>query len=262
MLPLRDDQPRTILPFVNWSIIAVNIAVYFFEVHQGAGITPTTMDEYHSQLAFFNQYAVVPHHFQLAFSGAPDYTIAGCFGTILSAMFMHGGPLHLIGNMWFLWIFGNKVEDHFGHAVYPFFYLLCGSMASMAHIYSNPDSTLPSLGASGAIAGVMGGYLLRYPQAKVQLFSWFFYRPYVFWIPAVGMLFYWFALQIISQIWTHWLSMQIHREVGGVAYWAHIGGFLCGMVLIKLIPGRTTYAHGGWIDKEGKELLPKETNKI
>ena len=262
MLPLRDDQPRTIIPFVNWSIIALNIAVYIFEVHQGAGIPQTTLDDYKAQMAFFDQYGVIPHHFQLAFAGAGGYTVAGVFSTIFSGMFMHGGPLHLIGNMWFLWIFGNKVEDHFGHIIYPFFYLICGVLAAMTHIYANPDSTLPAIGASGAIAGVMGGYLLRYTHAKVQVFWWFFYRPYVFWISAAWMLIYWFALQIISQSWSHWVSEQMHTEAGGVAYWAHIGGFFSGMVLIKLIPGRTKYAHGGWVDKAGNELLPKESTKV
>jgi membrane associated rhomboid family serine protease len=263
MLPLRDDQPRTILPFVNWSIIAVNLAFYIFEVHSGA-IVPGKegSPDIQAQLAFFNHYGVVPHYFQLAVAGTPGYTIAGSLGTIFTAMFLHGSTLHLLGNMWFLWIFGNKVEDHYGHLMYPFFYLVCGVVASMAHIYANPDSTVPAIGASGAIAGVMGGYLLRYTQAKVQVFAWFFYRPYIFWMPAAGMLVYWFALQLISQIWSQSVMAQLHREGGGIAYWAHIGGFFSGMVLIKLIPGRTKYAHGGWIDKEGKELLPKETGKI
>jgi membrane associated rhomboid family serine protease len=262
MLPLRDDQPRTLLPYVNWSIIAINIAVFILEVHQGAGLPPDTMKDYQQQLAFFNQYGVVPHHFQLAFTAGGAYSLGAVFGTIFTSMFLHGGLLHLIGNMWFLWIFGNKVEDHFGHLLYPIYYLLCGFLASMAHIYANPDSNLPAIGASGAIAGVMGGYLLRYTHAKVQVFGWFFYRAWVFWMPAAGMLIYWFALQLVSQIWYQWLSMQIHHEVGGVAYWAHLGGFLTGMVLIKAIPGRTRYAHGGWIDKEGKEILPNESKQI
>src|SRR5437763_1122051 len=263
MLPLRDNQPRTLIPYVNWLIIAANIGAYVFEVPSGVGLTPKSLDEYQSQMAFFNHYGAVPHNFQLAFSGTPGYSIAGVFGSMLSSIFLHGSPIHLIGNMWFLWIFGNKIEDHFGHALYPFFYLLCGVVSSMAHIYANPDSTLPAIGASGAIAGVMGGYLLRYTQAKVQVFWWFFYRPSVFWIPAVAMLGYWFALQLFSQVWSHWLLLQTQQhESGGVAYWAHLGGFLSGMILIKLIPGRTKYAHGGWIDKTGKELLPKESTKI
>jgi membrane associated rhomboid family serine protease len=262
MIPLRDDQPRTLIPFVNWALIAANIGVFIFEVKSGAGIMPTTLEDYKAQLAFFDHYGVVPSHFQMAFSGTGPYTIAGVFGTILTGMFMHGGPLHLIGNMWFLWIFGNKVEDHFGHVLYPFYYLVCGVLAAMTHIYARPESTIPAIGASGAIAGVMGGYLLRYTTAKVQMFGWFFYKAYLFWISAAWMLIYWFGLQIVSQISTQWISAQIHHEVGGVAYWAHIGGFLSGMVLIKLIPGRTSYAHGGWVDKEGKEMLPKESTKI
>lgn len=264
MLPLRDDQPRTLIPYVNWSIIAVNLAFYIWEVHSGV-ITPGSEGhpDIQTQLAFFNHYGVVPHHFQLAIAGSPEYTIAGSLGTILTGMFLHGGTLHFLGNMWFLWLFGNKVEDHFGHLMYPFFYLVCGVIAALAHIYATPDSTIPAIGASGAIAGVMGGYLLRYTHAKIQVFMWFFFRPYVFWMSAAWMLVYWFALQLISQIWSQSVIAQLHRETGGgVAYWAHIGGFFSGMVLIKLIPGRTKYAHGGWIDKQGKELLPKETGKV
>jgi rhomboid family protein len=264
MLPLRDDQPRTLIPFVNWSIIAINFAFYIWEVHSGV-ITPGSegRPDLQAQLAFFNHYGVVPHHFQLAAAGSPEYTISGCLGTILTAMFLHGSTLHMLGNMWFLWIFGNKVEGHFGHLMYVFYYLVCGLLATVAHIYANPDSTIPAIGASGAIAGVMGGYLLRYPQAKIQVFMWFFYRPYVFWISAAWMLVYWFGLQVISQLWSHSVLTMINRQAGGgVAYWAHIGGFFSGMVLIKLIPGRTKYAHGGWIDKQGKELLPKETGKV
>src|SRR5215469_13393753 len=171
MLPLRDDQPRTLIPFVNWSIIAINVAFYIWEVHSGV-ITPGRegRPDLQAQVAFFNHYGVVPHHFQLAAAGSPEYTISGCLGTILTAMFLHGNTLHMLGNMWFLWIFGNKVEDHFGHLMYPFYYLICGLIATVAHIYANPDSTIPAIGASGAIAGVMGGYLLRYPQAKIQVF--------------------------------------------------------------------------------------------
>jgi membrane associated rhomboid family serine protease len=249
---------------VNWAIIAINIAVYIYEAYEGMGlpVSDTGVDNYQAQMAFFSHYGVVPHHFQLAVAGGSEYTIAGVFGTIFTSMFLHGSPLHLIGNMWFLWIFGNKVEDHFGHLMYPFFYLVCGVVASLAHIYASPESTIPAIGASGAIAGVMGGYLLRYTQAKVQVFAWFFYRPFIFWMPAAWMLVYWFGLQLISQIWSQSVLAQLHRESGGIAYWAHLGGFLSGMVLIKLIPGRTKYAHGGWIDKQGKELLPKETGKI
>src|SRR5579862_9792915 len=133
MLPLRDDQPRTIVPFVNWTIIAINVAAYFLELHQGVILAGSEMaDNHQAQLAFFNQYGVVPHHFQLAFTGEPGYTIAGAFATIFTSMFLHGSTLHLLGNMWFLWIFGNKVEDHFGHVVYPLFYIFCGFIASMA----------------------------------------------------------------------------------------------------------------------------------
>jgi membrane associated rhomboid family serine protease len=262
MLPLRDDQPRTLIPFVNWSIIAINTAVFVFEIQRGVAGTPASVHELQKQLAFLSHYAVVPEHFQLAFRGSPEYTVAGVFGTIFTSMFMHANVLHLVGNMWFLWLFGNTVEDHFGHVLYPMFYLLCGVIASMAQISAKPDSTLPQIGASGAIAGIMGGYLLRYTSAKIQVFSWLGYRAYVFWIPAAAMLAYWFALQLVSQLTTDWAAKELHRELGGVAYWAHLGGFLTGIVLIKVLSGRTRYAYGGWFDKQGKEMLPKQSTRV
>lgn len=127
---------------------------------------------------------------------------------------MHGGWLHVLGNMWFLWIFGDNVEDHLGHAPFALFYLFCGFVASLAQLFANPSSQIPSIGASDAIAGVMGAYLLRYPQAGIQVFwAWVGYR--VFWMPAIGMLLYWFALQLIGQILTGSGSSATH--LGGVA---------------------------------------------
>ena len=168
-------------------------------------------------------------------------------------MFMHAGWLHVLGNMWFLWIFGDNIEDHLGHVVYPMFYLVCGLLASIAHVYANPDSTLPMVGASGAIAGVMGAFLLRYPQARIQvLWTWFGYR--IFWMPAIGMLFYWFALQLVGQAWVQYVSSQTHQQVGGVAYWAHLGGFVTGLILIKVIPSRSEYNYGAWTKKEEKAV--------
>src|SRR5207247_4349005 len=124
-------------------------------------------------------YAEVPQHFQLAFIGSSGYSIGDAFLTIFTSMFMHGGWWHVLGNMWFLWIFGDNVEDHFGHAVYAVFYLFCGFIASMAHLFADPTSAVPILGASGAIAGIMGAYLLRYPQARIQVFwVWIGYRVF------------------------------------------------------------------------------------
>jgi len=235
MFPLRDDQPRTTVPYVTYSIIAANFVVFAYEIWVG-------LQGWQAWYAFLVRYAEIPQHFQLAFQGS-QYTISGAFLTIFTSMFIHGGWLHVLGNMWFLWIFGDNVEDHFGHATYAVFYLFCGFIASMAQLFANPTSPVPSIGASGAIAGVMGAYLLRYPNARIQVFwGWIGYR--LFWMPALGMLFYWFALQVIGQLLIQRFSSG--AQVGGVAYWAHLAGFVTGLVMIKVIPGRSEYAYGAW----------------
>src|SRR5256885_14369572 len=246
MIPLRDGPPCTAIPYVNYSILAINLAVFGFEVWARFNDPPALRP-------FFARYAEVPNHFQLAFGGSSEFTIGAAFLTIFTSMFMHAGWLHVLGNMWFLWIFGDNIEDHLGHVVYPMFYLVCGLLASMAHVYANPDSTLPMVGASGAIAGVMGAFLLRYPQARIQvLWTWFGYR--IFWMPAIGMLFYWFALQLVGQAWVQYVSSRTHQQVGGVAYWAHLGGFVTGLILIKVIPSRSEYNYGAWTKKEEKAV--------
>ena len=245
MIPLRDDQPRTTRPYVTYSIMVLNLAVFAYEIW-------ISMQGRQAWDAFLVRYAEIPHHFQLAFQGS-QYTISGAFLTIFTSMFIHAGWLHVFGNMWFLWIFGDNVEDHFGHATYALFYLFCGFVGSMAQLFANPTSDVPTIGASGAIAGIMGAYLLRYPQARIQVF-WFYQ---VFWMPAIGMLFYWFALQVMGQILTQTASSRIH--LGGVAYWAHLGGFVTGLVMIKLIPGHSEYAYGGWTKKDDAAPAPESS---
>ena len=250
MFPIRDDQPRTLVPWVNYLIIAANLTVFGYEISLGL----------HSrELAdFYLKYGVIPHNFELAFSGSGQVTIGGAFLTILTSMFVHGSILHLLGNVWVLWIFGDNIEDHCGHIVYPFFYLICGGLASLIQIYANPSSQIPEIGASGAIAGVLGGFLLRYPQAKVQLLIVFGMLANVAWWSAWSVLLFWFGMQVLGTAWTQLLYNHGLKNIGGVAYWAHVGGFVSGIVLIKIIPGRTQYAHGGWFTKEGKEVLPKQ----
>jgi rhomboid family protein len=255
MIPIRNDQPRSSIPWVNYFIIAANVAVFGYQLSLGLR-SPEILD-------FYTHYAVIPHNFELAFSGSSQVTISQAFLTILTAMFIHGSVLHVLGNVWVLWIFGGNIEDHLGHVVYPFFYLICGVLASMAQIYANPSSQIPNIGASGAIAGVLGAFLLRYPQSKVQLLVTFSYVSNVVWVTAWIVLAIWFGMQVFGQVWTQvWTdALSKHgfpKEVGGVAYWAHLGGFVSGMLLIKLIPGHTRYKHGGWINKEGKEVLPKQ----
>jgi len=253
MIPIRDDQPCSTFPYVNYVIIAANVAVFAYELSVGG----------HDRGALFDlikQYGTIPHNFELAFSGGyAQLTIPGVFLTILTSMFMHASVLHLLGNVWVLWIFGDNIEDHLGHFVYPIFYLVCGVLASMAYIYANPSSEIPSVGASGAIAGVMGAFLLRYPQARVQLLvilAW--WMANVVWVSAWVVLAIWFGTQFLGVIWTQVVYSHTHRSFGGIAYWAHVGGFVTGIILIKLIPGHTQYSHGGWFTKEGKEVLPKQ----
>jgi len=250
MLPIRDDQPCTTTPWVNYFIIAANVTVFGYQLSLGL----------HSRelYEFYARFGAVPHNFELAFAGSGQVTLIGAFLTILTSMFVHGSVLHLLGNVWVLWIFGDNIEDHLGHVIYPIFYLVCGVLASMTHIYANPSSQVPSIGASGAIAGVMGAFLLRYPQARVQLLVMFSYLGNVVWVWAWAVLALWCGMQVLSTVWIQLLFNHGLRTSGGVSYWAHVGGFVTGMILIKVIPGHTQYSHGGWFTKEGKEVLPKQ----
>jgi hypothetical protein len=154
-------------------------------------------------------------------------------------MFLHGGWLHIIFNMWFLWIFGDNIEDYLGHFEYLIFYLLCGIAAALTQIALDPRSTVPTIGASGAIAGVMGAYVLLYPRAKVLTLVVLIVFFTFWWIPAWFFLGYWFLVQFL------FASATVHQASGGVAFGAHVGGFLTGMILIKVFPARTRrYRYG------------------
>ena len=153
---------------------------------------------------------------------------------VITSMFLHGSWMHLIGNMWFLWLFGNNVEDSMGHVRYVIFYLLCGIAAALAQVAANPTSGLPMVGASGAISGVMGAYLLLYPRVRVYVFVFLGFFVTTIALPAWTMLLYWFALQFIGGL----AGLAAAEEGGGVAFWAHAGGFVAGIVLIKLFARR------------------------
>src|SRR5260370_21751924 len=188
MIPIRDDQARSTIPYVNYFIIALNVAVFACEISVGLHDRRALND-------LFQQFGTIPHNFELAISGGyAQLTIPSVFVTIFTSMFMHASVLHLLGNMWVLWIFGDNIEDHLGHFVYLIFYLVCGVLASMAHIYANPGSEIPSVGASGAIAGVMGAFLLRYPQARVQMLVVFGWMANVTWLSAWACLLVWVAV--------------------------------------------------------------------
>jgi len=231
MFPIKDDQPRFGTPYVNWFLIVLNILIYLFQ----ASLDPRSAE------LFARQFGVVPSHLSAFLAGSPKYTLPAVVIPFFTSMFLHAGWMHVLGNMWFLYIFGDNVEDYLGHFKYLVFYVLCGLIAMTTQVAIYPNSTLPTVGASGAIAGVLGAYFILYPRARVL--TWFF--VFVFYIPAWIMLGYWFVLQFMAGAVT--LSVaQAGKDVGGVAVWAHVGGFVAGLVMIKLFPERsrrTPYAY-------------------
>jgi len=232
MIPLRDDQPRFSTPYVTYFLIGLNLAVFLFE----ATLAPQSFK------VLLYQLGMVPANITGFLAGAGRMGLMAAFLPTLTSMFLHGSWMHVIGNMWFLWIFGDNIEDHLGHFKYLLFYLLSGLGAAFAQVILNPHSIVPTVGASGAIAGVLGAYFLLYPRAKVLI--WF---PilFLFYLPAWVTLGYWFAMQFVSGAATSLASYGDTR--GGVAFWAHVGGFVAGIILIKLIPERPRrYRYGTW----------------
>jgi membrane associated rhomboid family serine protease len=231
MFPIRDDQPRYSTPYVNGFLIGLNILVYLFQ---------SSLDARSYEL-FARQFGVVPSHLAAFLAGSPKYSPGAIIIPFFTSMFLHAGWMHVLGNMWFLYIFGDNIEDYLGHFKYLVFYVLCGLFAMSTQVAIYPYSNLPTVGASGAIAGVLGAYFILYPRARVL--TWFF--VFVFYIPAWVMLGYWFVLQFMAGAVT--LSVaQTGKDVGGVAVWAHVGGFVAGMVMVKLFPERsrrTPYAY-------------------
>jgi membrane associated rhomboid family serine protease len=214
MIPLRDAQPSRSTPAITYAIIAINAAVFFHEL---------SLDPY-SRNYLFETWGVVPARFH--------------FTAILTSMFLHGGWLHIIGNMWFLWIFGDNIEDILGHWKYLAFYLLCGIAAGLVYVVLTPDSPIPTIGASGAIAGVMGAYLVKFPRARILTLVFLFFVFFVE-VPASVLLIYWFFIQLIS--WVGTIGYSSVSQQGGVAFVAHVGGFLTGILLIYLFPTRRPY---------------------
>lgn len=223
MIPIRDDVPRSSTPFINYFLIAVNVAVFIFEL---------SLDS-QTRAAFVYQFGVVPLQVDKVFSGAAHLDTAAM--PILTSMFLHASWLHLIANMWALWIFGDNIEDYLGHFRYLILYLVSGVGAALLHIAFNQGSRIPSVGASGAIAGIMGAFFLLYPSARVLTlvpFIFFFFM----WLPAWIVLGYWFVAQFLTGAATS--IAQTSSTTGGVAFWAHVGGFIVGASLIRLFPAR------------------------
>jgi membrane associated rhomboid family serine protease len=223
MLPIKDDQPRYSTPYVNTFLIVLNILVFFYQWTLG----PRAGE------AFVRIYGEVPSHLLAFLSGSPRYSLADVLVPFFTSMFLHGGWMHVLGNMWFLYIFGDNIEDYLGHFKYLLFYLISGLLAMMTQVAIYPNSNIPTVGASGAIAGVLGAYFLLYPRARVL--TWFF--VFVLYLPAWIVLGEWFFLQFSAGA-ASLSSAQAGRDLGGVAVWAHVGGFVAGMVMIKLFPER------------------------
>ena len=218
MFPIYDDVPTKKFPIITVALIVLNSMVYLYQVSLGEKFAEFI---YSMGLLPFE----ITHYIDLFPPGpSPIYL------TIFSSMFMHGSIVHLLGNMLFLWIFGNNVEDYLGRKKFVIFYLFCGIAATLTQIFINPDSKVPMVGASGAIAGVLGAYLLLYPRAKVTTVIIFGFFIILIKIPAVVVLGFWIIYQFLYGI----SSLAIRTGEGGVAWFAHIGGFICGVILIKL----------------------------
>ncbi len=217
MIPLRDTQPSYVTPIVTIGLILANVAAFLYEI---------SLDS-----------------FSLNHLLADRGIVAARFQTVdlFTSMFLHGGWMHLIGNMWFLWIYGDNVEDILGHGRYIVFYLLCGVAAGMVHILFNAGSKIPTIGASGAIAGVMGAYMAKFPHSKILTVIPFIVFFTTAEIPAVFILAYWFIIQIFSGVGE--VGHSSASQGAGVAWFAHVGGFVAGYILIRLMPTHDRYRH-------------------
>ncbi len=221
MIPLHDTIPSRERPFVVWSIILLNTIVFLFELSLPKG----TLE------ALFYNFGLVPARYT-----HPEWAVVyglplDDYWPFLTNMFLHGGWTHILGNMWFLWIFGDNVEDRLGHWRFLLFYLLAGIAAGVVHVMFNVHSTVPSVGASGAIAGVMGAYLLLFPSSRVVTLIPVFFIPYIIEIPALVFIGFWFLAQLFSGTF----ALAEPQAVGGIAWWAHIGGFVAGIALLPIL---------------------------
>ena len=225
MIPLRDRNPSGTFPFVTVGIILINVLIFFIELSLGPQLD-----------SFLFQFGIVP--VKVAYSAdIPDSTFVNTYFPFLSYMFLHGGFIHLIGNMWYLWIFGDNIEDRLGRVKFVLFYLLCGIGSALVHVYFNSQSGVPCVGASGAIAGVLGAYMVTFPKARVLVLVPLFIVWEFIELPAVVVLGFWFLIQFFSGT-----ASISSAQGGGVAWWAHIGGFVLGVIFIKIF-SKSRYRH-------------------
>jgi len=222
VIPLRDINPTRSRPYIAYALMGLNIAIFLYQISLNS-----------SELeAFIKNYAVIPNDITASLAGEEliDREVP-VWLTLFSSQFLHGGLLHLGGNMLYLWVFGNNIEDVLGHVRFVIFYLSCGALAAVAQWLFSMDSQVPLLGASGAIAAIMGAYVLRFPKAEILTLLPIFIFFTVVRIPAVFFLGFWFVIQAFSGV----VALEMANEGGGVAYWAHAGGFIFGALLGPLM---------------------------
>jgi membrane associated rhomboid family serine protease len=216
LFPLWDSEKSESRPVVTICLIVVNVLAFFYQI---------SLDGF-SLHQFLMHFGTVPRDFE--------------FLDLLTSMFLHGGWMHLLGNMWFLWVFGDNIEDILGRWNYLGFYLLCGAAGGILHVWSAPNSPLPAIGASGAISGVMGAYLVKFPKSRIHTLLFFIIFVTTIEVPAILMIGYWFAVQLFSGFGS--LAQASAAKGGGTAWFAHVGGFVAGVVLIKLLPARARWS--------------------
>tara|TARA_B100000003_G_scaffold48144_1_gene41998 strand:+ start:627 stop:1277 length:651 start_codon:yes stop_codon:yes gene_type:complete len=205
LFPYKDDNPRILVPYVTYVIISINVLIFVFQLNMG-------MVSSAAEREFIYRFGFIPANFSII--------------TVFTSMFLHGGISHIMGNMWFLWVFGDNVEGVLGHVKFAVFYIICGLAATMSQLFVDPSSTIPMVGASGAIAGVLGMYMIRFPHARVHVFAFIIIFFTTFRIPAMFVLGFWFFNQL-----TNGLGSLGFDTTGGVAWFAHIGGFITGVML-------------------------------
>jgi membrane associated rhomboid family serine protease len=240
MIPLRDTITSRNFPLVNHFIIGLNILVFFIELSQGSGLE-----------RFIAIYGLVPARYSIP-EIASYFSSAQQIFSLISFMFLHGSFWHILGNMWSLYIFGDNVEDRLGHLRYLLFYLVCGVTSGVSHLLFNLNSTVPTIGASGAIAGIMGAYFILHPHSKILTLIPIIIIPYFIELPAYLFLGVWFVLQFIN-------AAGSHGNIGGIAWWAHIGGFVFGILFLKLF---LAFPSRSGVDKIRRATVKRKTPRL
>ncbi len=224
VFPLYDENPTRTTPYINYGLIGINVLVFLHEFR----LSDRQLEQ------FLHLYAVIPRELTASFAGIPVHQPVPEWATLITSQFLHGGWWHLISNMLFLWIFGNNIEERLGHLKYLIFYLSCGVFAALCQWFVSMTSTVPSLGASGAIAGVLAAYILRFPQVKIVTLVFLGFFVTRLRIPAWIMIGFFIIQNVISGLASLQTAANMSVQTGGVAYWAHVGGFGLGLILAPL----------------------------